>query len=954
MNCRLNIALFITAAIGLVLLAASCSPKKNTAATRSYQAFITRYNVHYNGDIHYHETLEKMESDYADDFTRLLPMHPAEARTDQKAPQPQGDFKRSIEKAQKAIQTRSIKKRPRRQPGRRNDTEYQEWLKREEYNPFLHNSWMLMARSQYMNGDFLPAASTFLYIANHFKWLPEIVTEARIWQARCYCSAGWINEAEATLSRIKEKELVTGSLRGDYNFVKADIAIHRGEYDEAITPLKETISHTRGPQRTRLTYLLGQVCQRAGRPEEAREAFSKVERSVSAPYRTRLNARISLSNTLTRLPDNEILKELKALRRMKRYDRNADYLDQILYAEGNLLLTKGDTLGAMHAYTDASEKSVRKGIELALVRLALGNLFFVRGDYDAAQPCYAEALPMLAEDYPGIDSIRRRSDVLDDLAVYSRNVTLQDSLLRLADMPEEEKLKTVDAIIARLKEKEEKDRKENERLEAETRAADSEIRDRDIHNNRAVAPTTFTMNTDKSWYFYNPAAKSAGSAEFLRRWGSRKQEDDWRRRNKNSYTPLESETLVEETVTSDLNRDSSATSSVSIADPHSREYYLKDIPMDENARQTAHGIIQEGLYNMGLILKDQLEDYQAAQRQWNRLLKDYPDNIYRLDTYHNLYLMAARTGNISEAEVYRRFIVSDFAESPEGVAMSDPYYLDNLREMHERQEELYARTWKAYLSNSNDSVRADVAYARSHYPTSGIMPKFLFLDALTYATEGDTDKFTSLLKEIVERYPDADVSTLAATWIKGASEGRGVVSDGINVRGMIWTTRLTSSDDDAADPLARENDSITVTLSPEAPRVVLLAFALDSINSNELLYEVARFNFNTFSIADFDIENLSFGPIGIIVIRPFDNLSDARRYLGLIDQSDGIILPMGVVSTVIPESDFHEIIVRGLTLDDYFRALEKAEGRAVHESVLPPDEYPTPEEMYNIDQYAPQ
>ena len=30
----------------------SCSPKKNNAATRKYQAFITRYNIYYNGDTH--------------------------------------------------------------------------------------------------------------------------------------------------------------------------------------------------------------------------------------------------------------------------------------------------------------------------------------------------------------------------------------------------------------------------------------------------------------------------------------------------------------------------------------------------------------------------------------------------------------------------------------------------------------------------------------------------------------------------------------------------------------------------------------------------------------------------------------------------------------------------------------------------------------------------------------
>ena len=116
----------------------SCSTKKNTAASRNYQAFITRYNVYFNGDEHYKETLHDMEASYEDDFTGPLLMHPAEAYAVPSAPQPSGSFTRSIEKAQKAIQLHSIKKRPRRTPGKSGDPEYRKWLNRGEYNPFLH------------------------------------------------------------------------------------------------------------------------------------------------------------------------------------------------------------------------------------------------------------------------------------------------------------------------------------------------------------------------------------------------------------------------------------------------------------------------------------------------------------------------------------------------------------------------------------------------------------------------------------------------------------------------------------------------------------------------------------------------------------------------------------------------------------------------------------------------
>ncbi|MDE6100136.1 MAG: tetratricopeptide repeat protein, partial [Paramuribaculum sp.] len=141
--------LFLLVAFVAGLALSGCSLKKNTAASRKYTAFITRYNIYFNGDEHYKKTISELESKYEDDFTRTtLFMHPAEAYADEKAPQPSGDFKRSIEKAQKAIQVRSIKKRPARKSGK-SSPEYKKWLKREEYNPFLHNAWLMMGRSQY-------------------------------------------------------------------------------------------------------------------------------------------------------------------------------------------------------------------------------------------------------------------------------------------------------------------------------------------------------------------------------------------------------------------------------------------------------------------------------------------------------------------------------------------------------------------------------------------------------------------------------------------------------------------------------------------------------------------------------------------------------------------------------------------------------------------------------------
>ncbi|MDE7443049.1 MAG: tetratricopeptide repeat protein, partial [Muribaculaceae bacterium] len=291
-----HIWLVITAAILAAMLAlCSCSTKKNTAASRNYQAFITRYNVYFNGDEHFKETLKSMEESYADDYSTLLHMHPAEAKRQPEAPQPSGDFTRSIEKAQKAIQLHSIKKRPARKSGRSSDPAYKAWMKRDEYNPFLHNAWMMMARSQYFNGDFLGAASTFYYISKHFSWLPATVTEAQLWQARSYLALDWLFEAETILRRIKPAELTSGTLKQLYDFTYADWLVRTGQYTEAAPYLTAAAKAAKGTQKPRLYFLLGQIYTRLGENAKAYDAFGHVTKASNVPYRTQFNARIKQS-----------------------------------------------------------------------------------------------------------------------------------------------------------------------------------------------------------------------------------------------------------------------------------------------------------------------------------------------------------------------------------------------------------------------------------------------------------------------------------------------------------------------------------------------------------------------------------------------------------------------------------------------------------------------------------
>ncbi len=900
----------LSVAIAVVL--SGCSTKKNTPFTRQWHAFNTRYNVYFNGDEHYKETLKAMEQAYEDDYSRMVLTHPAEARADSKLPQPSGNFNRTIEKMQKAIQLHSIKKKPRKKGSSQKEKDFRN---RDEFNPFLHNAWLMMGKAQYQNGDFLGAAATFFYISKHFTWLPDVVTEARLWQARCYCALDWDYEAENVLHLVKEKNLTNKSLVNLYNLVQANYLVRTEKFAEAIPYIEKGAKASKGSQKNRLYFLLGQVYAHLGKNNEAYEAYKKAGSGPSTLYRTKFNARIKRSEVFT---GQNIAGEVRSLRSMTRYERNKEFLDQIYYAIGNLYLSRKDTAEAKKNYLLAVEKSTRNGIDKALAQLALGNIYFAEQDYVAAQPCYSQAVPQLPENYPDYATLKRRSDVLDELSVYAGNVALQDSLLTLSKMTPEEQRKVAERLVAELKKKEKEEAEAAAREEFMANRPESNLTD-----NGAAAPN-FQMNSDKSWYFYNTMTKNAGKAEFQRKWGARKLEDDWRRRNKTSYS-LEDE---DENSTDELaeNRDEQPLDSLAqdeqkkfadlASDPHNPEYYLKQIPSTPEEIQTSNDVIQEGLYNMGVILKDKLEDYPAARKEFNELDSRYPDNIYRLDAYYNMYLMAVRDNDEAQAAIWKNKIITDFPESPYGIAMLDPDYFLKLREMHARQEALYEDAYQAYLDNRNSTVHQLTEEMEKDYPLSKILPKFVFIDALSYLTQGNNEKFKERLTYLLDKWPETDMTPMAGSILKNLKAGK-IPNAGLsNTRGMLWDTRLTNNLDD--EGMGDDGQPARFERDPNKPQYLVLAFPRDSVNSNRLLYDVARFNFSSFVVRDFDLEQMNFGNVGLLIIKGFQNLKELEFYRSAMARND-FQLPSGVRPIMISQSNFELLLREGRSFEEYFR-----------------------------------
>ena len=853
-------------------LMVACSAHKNTAKSRFWQSFTAKYNTYYNGQLAYTDgTLEK-EKGHKDNFTEMLPLNTVASK--QSRTLGKGNFDRTIEKMEKTIKLHSIKTKPEWNKTRRKTTRDKEWLGRKEYNPFLWKAWYLMGKAQYQEGEFDEAAATFSYMARLYQTQPLQNGIARAWLARCYVELDWLYDAEDVI-RNMSRDSMHYQAKKDWDVTYADYYLKTGEFEKAIPYLRQTIRHEkRKTQKAREWFLMGQVQSTLGKQAEAYKAYQKAIRQ-NPPYELEFNARIAQTEVMAK---GNYKKMIARLNRMAHSDNNKDYLDQVYYAIGNIYMMQADTAKAIAAYEKGNEKATRSGIEKGVLLLKLGNLYWVKEKYNDAQRCYGEAIGLLDKERPDYEELSKRSKVLDELVPFTDAVHLQDSLQDLANMSEKDRLAAIDRVIEALKKKEKEERKKAQEDEVEKTLAKQ-----GGANNRSQAnkPTISAISaTNGQWYFYNQMAVNQGKQTFQKQWGRRENADDWQRANKTVVGNLtlsdepdnlggsDSLAIASNTEVTDSLDNVSADTLAN--DPHNREYYLAQIPFSEEQKAESNLVIMDGLYNAGVIFKDKLENLPLAEKQLVRLTSLYPDYEKMDQAWYHLFLLYSRKGDKMAASDCLSHLTQGFPDSEWTILLNDPYFEENARFGEHIEDSLYGATYNAFKENNHNVIHANAKLSEERFPLGENRPKFIFINGLSLLNEGDAKGCVEELKTVVEKYPQSEVTEMAGMIIKGVQEGKTLYGGKFDLDD-VWSRRDVTLEIDSTS-------TDTLSADRNVPFLFMLAYQPDSVNENQLLYEMARFNFSNFLVRNFDLEIEREQGFCRMLTRGFQCFDEALQY----------------------------------------------------------------------------
>ena len=911
---------FVFLTIALILT--GCSTQKNTAQSRWWHAFNAKYNTYYNGTLAYIDGSLEKETGNKDNYTEQIPLYTVSNKNCREIGK--ANFDRAIEKCEKAIHQHSIKRRPEWTKNRRKTAKDIEWLSRREYNPFLWKAWMLMGRSQFYQGDFESAAATFSYMSRLYATQPAIYGKARAWLAKCYIEQNWNYDAEDVIRNML-RDSIHWRAQKEWDYTFADYYIHTGNAEQAIPYLRKVISHEmRRKQKAREWYLMGQLQASIGNKKEAYKAFRHVIRQ-NPPYELAFNARIAMTEVMAKDNAGKMISRLK---RMAASDNNKEYQDQIYYAIGNIHLSRKDTLQAITAYEKGNQKSTRNGIEKGVLLLHLGDLYWTKEKFSDARRCYGEAIGLLDKDRKDYQQLANRSKVLDELVPYTDAVQLQDSLQQLARMSEKERNAAIDRVIDALKkkEKEERNRKAEEEAESTLRQDGGNF----ANNNNFASSNSPQKNNENSantsangqWYFYSPLTVSQGKAQFQKLWGKRDNVDNWQRINK---TVVANAAGAEEMT--DEQRDSLAqaaeqeellkqTSDSAVNDPHRREYYLAQIPFTLEQLAESNKLLEDGLYHAGVIFKDKLDNLPLSRKSLLRLVNNHPDYAHLDDAYYHLYLLYSRERKPEMAQIYLQKLKAEYPESQWTTLLSDPYYAENAKRGVQIEDSLYTLTYQAFRDGEYDKVERNAQISRNRFPDGANRDKFLFIGGLSKLNDGDIKSSLADLKEVVSKYPDSRLSEMAGMIINGVDAGRRLHGGKFDLND-VWTRRSIELND--------RDSTRQKGYSPErnASFVFLLAYDPDKTNENQLLFEMAKYNFTSYMARYFDINIEDLEGLHRMQISGFNSYDEARQYANAVYQQPAIKRLLGNVRAYVISEPNLKLLGTSHTYEEYEKFYSK-------------------------------
>ena len=821
----------------------SCSTRKNTALNRAYHNLTSQYNVNFNGK----EALKAGEIEHEklckDNYINILPIYCYPDKTELSSIYPSMD--RVIEKASKSIYKHSM------------------FFKGKEYVKPIDDAYLMMGKAYFYKQDYVQAQRIFSYIISTHK-NGNCIEEAMIWNARCAIRQSYFTRAEELVNetkyyvqpkKSKKLNLLYAAAGAEYELTAPD-----GDYETATNYIDDILKNKpKKDFRIRMYYILGQLYEKLEQPASAHDYFMLVAKKSNS-YEMEFNARMHLATNYDGSPArrSQIMKELN---KMLKDEKNEPYYDQIYYAMAEINRIDEDTTERMENLAKSVVAYKENDFQRTYSSLQLADLYFDQEKYPQAKAYYDTATTSMPKSYPNYDAIKRKSAVLTELVDNLQVVVVQDSLQRIAKMSEKDRDRWIKGQIAAYK--------------AEKARKEKEERDKELALQSALGYQNYNQLNNSGgsnkWYFYNSSLMQSGKTEFLRKWGNRKLEDNWRISNKQqiSFEDMAAMNDPNAKNNDDTEYDEDGNPILKReTDPEKERYYTQDLPLTSGAIDTSNEMIAEAMYQAAIIYFDLLNDAPRGLDMLEKFYSRFPDHKLAPSVLFLQYNRYKEMGS-NKQETPKQIILTKYADTDYARLIREPDYYKKLAEENQKIERQYETAYQAFTDKQWQRVISMSDEALAVCTDKPLRSKYAYIRAVSVGQVQNKEAYRTALEGVLSEYGDQPVAELARILLAGL--------DPAPVTQQTAAAAEETANAGQSPFVYAPSDWHYVTLIVDVHKRNVMTLKTDISNFDREFYSLQKFTINSFYITQ-DKQ--------IVTVSRFENKETAMDYYHAISRND--------------------------------------------------------------------
>lgn len=736
-----------------VLRSEKSGEKKFTLPRRFVQNTVTHYNYTFNANNKLNEVLERAKTAFKDDYSKLLPFY---------------NFSLDVT-AQDSIQLDSITYKA-----------SSGIALHDLRNDWVDNLYLLWGAAYYLQKDFDSAYQMFQFI--NYAFAPKekdgyykaigsardgnsalsIATrekgglarklfsqspsrnDAFIWQIRNFLAQDQFAEASSLIVTLRNDPAFPARLQNDLHEVQAYSFYKQNIWDSAAAHLVEALSNAGNQQeRARWEYLAGQLYERAGNFKEARKNYDRAI-SRTTDLVMEIYARLSAIRTNKDEGSADIDKNVAELVKMAKRDKYTDYQDIIYYMAAQMELEGNKVENAMSLLLKSTLAANSNPGQKNKAFLQLAELSFTRKEYKQAHQYY-DSLQLddpAVPDPEKIGEIKRSLQVIvDNMAVIER----QDSLQRIAALPEEERRDFVKKLVRQLR--------RQQGLKDEQPAGTGNPSLPGFNNPPPV--TLFPAGDTKGeWYFYNVASRGRGQAEFKAKWGNRPNADNWRR----SAALLNNRMNVQGDPSGG---DATGSTDAATNNGTSFEDLYARLPLTDAQKQQSDDSIQSALFALGKAYIQGIEDCSAGTSTLEGLRVRFPAFMPMDEVLFNLYYCYNKNGETGKAAAIKKIMSEQYAASNLSTIITTGKNPADAKG-NQSATSSYEKIYDLFIEGNFAEAIAQKKVADSLYGDNFWTPQLLYIEAVYYIRQREDDNAKNNLNLIVDKFSKTPLAEKAA------------------------------------------------------------------------------------------------------------------------------------------------------------------------------------------------